>query len=180
MVMSLIQKRRSIRKFKTKPVEPDKIDTLVEAALRAPSSRGLQPWEFVVVTDKDLLERLSSARSHGSAFLGNAPLGIVVCADPAKADTWVEDTSIAATYIQLVAESLGLGSCWIQIRNRMHDDKLTAEYYIAEILHLPKNHRVETVIALGYPDEAKGPRSREALPFEKVSLNSFGKQYGIP
>ena len=177
MVMSLIQKRRSIRKFKTKPVKQDKIDTLVEAALRAPSSRGLQPWEFVVVTDKDILERLSRARPHGSAFLGNAPLGIVVYADPTTADTWVEDTSIAATYIQLVAESQGLGSCWIQIRNRMHDDTVSAEDYIAEMLHLPKGRKVEAIIAVGYPDEVKPPHSRENLPFEKVHLGVYGKPY---
>ena len=177
MVMSLIQKRRSIRKFKTKPVKQDKIDTLVEAALRAPSSRGLQPWEFVVVTDKDILERLSRARPHGSAFLGNAPLGIVVYADPTTADTWVEDTSIAATYIQLAAESLGLGSCWIQIRNRMHDDKVSAGDYVAEILHLPKGRKVEAIIAVGYPDEVKSPYSSENLPFEKVHLGLYGRPY---
>ena len=177
MVMSLIQKRRSIRKFKTNPVEPEKVDTLVEAALRAPSSRGLQPWEFVVVTDKDLLERLSRARPHGSAFLGNAPLGIVVYADPTTADTWVEDTSIAATYIQLAAESLGLGSCWIQIRNRMHDETLTAEDYIVEILQIPKGRKVEAIIAVGYPDEEKPPHKKEDLPFEKLHLNSFGERH---
>ena len=177
MVMSLIQKRRSIRKFKTNPVEPEKVDMMVEAALRAPSSRGLQPWEFVVVTDKDLLERLSRARSRGSAFLSNAPLGIVVYADPTSADTWIEDTSIAATYIQLVAESLGLGSCWIQIRNRMHDDTVSAEDYIAEILHIPKGRTVEAIIAVGYPDEEKSPHKKEDLPFEKLHLNSFGERH---
>jgi nitroreductase len=177
MVMSLIQKRRSIRKFKANPVEPEKLDMLVEAALRAPSSRGLQPWEFVVVTDKDLLERLSRAKSYGSAFLGNAPLGIVVYADPTTADTWIEDTSIAATYIQLVAESLGLGSCWIQIRDRRHDDKVSAEDYVAEILHLPKGRKVEAIVAVGYPDEEKRPHSRENLPFEKVHLGIYGKPY---
>ena len=176
MVMSLIQKRRSIRKFKTNPVEPEKVDMMVEAALRAPSSRGLQPWEFVVVTDKDLLERLSRARSRGSAFLGNAPLGIVVYADPTISDTWIEDTSIAATYIQLVAESLGLGSCWIQIRNRMHDDTVSAEDNVAEILHLPKGRTVEAIIAVGYPDEQKPPHKKEGLPFEKLHLNSFGER----
>ena len=177
MVMSLIQKRRSIRKFKTNPVEPEKIDTLVEAALRAPSSRALRPWEFVVVTDKDLLERLSRAKLHGSAFLGRAPLGIVVYADPTVADTWIEDASIAATYIQLVAESLGLGSCWIQIRNRMHDDTVSAEDNVAEILHIPKGRKVEAIIAVGYPDEEKSPHKKEDLPFEKLHLNSFGERH---
>ena len=109
MVMSLIRKRRSIRRFLQKPVEVAKIDVLLEAALRAPSSRGINPWEFIVVTDQDLLERLSEAKHHGSNFLKDAPLGIVVCADPAKSDVWIEDNSIAAIYIQLAAEFVGSG-----------------------------------------------------------------------
>ncbi|MGD2125984.1 MAG: nitroreductase family protein, partial [Desulfobacteraceae bacterium] len=78
MFIPLVQKRRSIRKFQTKPVEAEKIDMLVEAALRSPSSMGNNPWEFIMVTDKSLLEKLSRAKQHGSAFLRNAPLGIVV------------------------------------------------------------------------------------------------------
>jgi nitroreductase len=177
MVMSVIRKRRSIRKFKTNPVEPEKVDMLVEAALRAPSSRGLQPWEFVVVTDKDLLEKLSRAKTSGSAFLRNAPLAVVVCANPDKSDVWVEDCSIAAILVQLAAESLGLGSCWIQIRNRSHDDKLTAEDYVIETLNIPKGKKVETIIAAGYPDEEKSPHKKEDLPFEKLHLNSWGKRH---
>jgi nitroreductase len=177
MVMSLIQKRRSMRRFLRKPVEPEKVDMLIEAALRAPSSRGLTPWEFVVVTEQDLLEKLSRAKPHGSAFLSNAPLGVVVYADPAISDTWIEDTSIAATYVQLAAESLGLGSCWIQIRERMHDDTKTSEEYISEVLHIPKKLRVEAMIAIGYPDEKKTPHKKEGLLFEKVYLNLYGKAY---
>lgn len=118
MFMSLIQKRRSIRRFLAKQVEPEKMDLLAEAALRSPSSRGLRPWEFIFVTDRSLLEKLSRAKSYGSSHLKNAPLAIVVCADPAKCDVWIEDSSIASTFIQLAAESLGLGNCWIQIREK--------------------------------------------------------------
>ncbi len=99
MFMSLIQKRRSIRKFLVKPVEKEKIEEIIEAALRSPSSRGLNPWEFVIVTEPDLLVKLSNAKIHGSQFLKNAPLGIVVCANPKKCDVWVEDCSIASTFI---------------------------------------------------------------------------------
>jgi nitroreductase len=109
MFSSLIQKRRSIRKFREKPVENEKIEILIEAALRSPSSRGHNPWEFIVVTEPGLLEKLSSAKMHGSEFLKNAPLGIVVCADEDKCDVWVEDCSIASTFIFLASESLGLG-----------------------------------------------------------------------
>jgi len=174
MLGALIEKRRSIRKYKRQPVEAEKVDALVEAALRAPSSRGINPWEFVVVTDRGLLEKLSKAKPHGAAFLKDAPLGIVVCADPSKSDMWVEDASIASAFILLEAESLGLGACWIQIRGRMHDDHEPASPYISELLNLRAGLEVESVIALGYPDEMKAPHRREELRFEKVHHNVYG------
>jgi nitroreductase len=177
MVISVIQKRRSIRKFLDKPIEAEKIDLLLEAALRAPSSRGLNPWEFVVVTDKNLLAKLSRAKQHGSAFLKNAPLGIVVCADPEKCDVWIEDASIASILIHLAAESLGLGSCWIQIRERMHDEKKSAQDYIAETLHIPAKMRVESIMAVGYPAEQLPPHKKEELLFEKVHRDTYGRPF---
>ncbi len=177
MILPLIQKRRSIRKYQRKPVEIDKIQTLVEAALRSPSSMGYNPWEFVVVDDPNLLDKLSKAKPQGSAFIKNAPLGIVVCADPERSSVWVEDASIACTYIQLTAESLGLGSCWIQIRERMHDQTKTAEAYISEVLNIPKKLKVEAMIAIGYPDEQKAPRPKEELQYGKVHQNLHGKPF---
>ena len=177
MVISLIQKRRSIRSFLQKPVEAGKIDLLIEAALRSPSSRGLNPWEFIVVTDKDLLEKLSRSKQHGSAFLQNAPLGIVVCADPEKCDVWIEDASIASIFIHLAAESLGLGSCWIQIRERMHDGKKSAQEYLIETLNIPAKMQVESIIAVGYPAETLPPHKKEELLFEKVHRDTYGRPY---
>jgi len=95
----MIEKRRSIRKFEQRPVEQEKVERLIEAALRSPSSRGFCPWEFVIVTDRTRLADLSRSKEHGSSFLKNAPLCIVVCADPEKSDVWVEDASIASIFI---------------------------------------------------------------------------------
>ncbi len=177
MFMSLIQKRRSIRKFLAKPVEEEKISVIIEAALRSPSSRGFNPWEFIVVTKPDLLEELSNAKINGSQFLKNAPLGIVVCADPDKCDVWVEDCSIASTFIFLAAESLGLRSCWIQIRERMHNETITSEKYVSGILDIPSKLKVESIIAVGYPDETKPFHKKEELQYEKVYCNQYGKLY---
>ena len=174
MFLSLIQKRRSIRKYLGQPVEAEKIDALIEAAVRSPSSRGFNPWEFVVVTDKTLLEKLSKAKPHGASFLKNAPLGIVVCADPEKCDVWVEDASIASIFIHLAAESMGLGSCWIQIRKRMHDQTTTAQVYIRDLLDIPKNLSVESIVAIGYPGEKKLPHRKEDLQYEKVHYGLYG------
>jgi len=175
MFLSLIQKRRSIRKFLKKPVEREKIDMLIEAALRAPSSMGSRPCELIIVSERDLLEKLSMAKLHGSAFLKNASLGLIVCADPNKSDVWVEDSSIVSIFIQLAAESIGLGSCWIQIRERMHNESQTAQEYISKLFSIPEKIKVESIIAVGYPDEQKPPHKKETLQYEKVYLNSYGK-----
>jgi len=174
MFMDLITKRRSIRRFTANKVEEEKVELLKEAALRAPSSRGVNPWEFIFITDRDLLAKLSAAKPHGSTFLKDAPLGVVVCADPEKSDVWVEDASIATIFIELAATSLGLGSCWIQIRERMHDEAQTAEAYIADLLKIPSHLKVESMIAIGYPAETKPPHSKEELQNEKVYLNQYG------
>jgi len=174
MFLSLVQKRRSIRRYQEKPVEAEKIDILIETVLRSPSSRGFNPWEFVVVTEKNLLKQLSKAKPHGASFLKHAALGIVVCADPKKCDVWVEDASIASVFIHLAAESIGLGSCWIQIRKRMYNDTKTSQEYVCELLNIPKHLNVESIIAVGYPAEEKTPHRKEELAYEKVFFNLYG------
>ena len=179
MFIPLIRKRRSIRRFLKKEVEHEKTVLLVEAALRAPSSRGLNPWEFILVTEKNVLERLSKAKEHGSSFLKNAPLGIVVCADPKKCDVWVEDTSIASIFIHLAAVSLGLGSCWIQIRERMHNETMPSGEYISEILKIPVNLKIESIVAVGYPDEEKAPHTKKELQYNKAHHTTYGKPFKV-
>lgn len=162
-MIELLRKRRSIRKFTARPVEPEKIAILTEALLRAPSSRNIDPWEFIVVDDQSLLQQLATAKQHGSDFLKGAPLGIVICADSTKSDVWVEDCSIAAILAQLTALSLGLGSCWIQIRNRSRKGGGSSEVFIQQLLGIPAHIKVECMIAVGYPAEM-----RQGLPFSKL------------
>lgn len=180
MFMSLLQKRRSVRRFTEQPVEKEKVDVLVEAALRAPSSRGVNPWEFVVVSDRSMLAGLAKAKEHGSSFLKDAPLGIVVCADSKKSDVWVEDASIATIIIQLAAASLGLGSCWIQVRERPHSKDRSAQEYVAGLLHLPPALMVEAMVAVGYPAETKPPHPREQLLWQQAHSGTFGTPYAKP
>ena len=175
MFISLLKERRSIRKYQKQPIEAEKIEMLIEAALRSPSSRGFNPWEFILITDPQILQKLSRAKPHGASFLKNAQLGIVILADSEKSDVWVEDASIASILIHLAAASMGLGSCWIQIRKRMHDDNFSAQDYITELLDIPVGFMVESMVAVGYPDEVKTPHSKEALPYQKVHINRYGE-----
>lgn len=176
-MLEMLLKRRSIRKYSEDRIEPKKIKTLIKAALLAPSSRNLKPWEFIVVEDKELLKKLAESKRHSAAFLKDAALGIVVIANPEKSDVWVEDTAIASTILHLMAESIGLGSCWIQIRERWYDDNQTSEDYIKQLLRIPDKYKVESIIAVGYPAEQKSPHSESEIIYKKVHLNGFGIPY---
>ncbi|MBI5014863.1 MAG: nitroreductase family protein [Deltaproteobacteria bacterium] len=175
MFVELVRTRRSVRRYLATPVEPAQAELLLEAALRAPSSQGQSPCHFVVVSDPKLLSDLSRAKPHGASFLGGAPLAIVVCADPSKGDVWVEDAAIATTFVHLAAASLGLGSCWIQIRGRVHDASQTSSAYVAQCLQLPPGLEVEAIIAVGSPAESPSPHPHDSLAFSRVSYDRFGQ-----
>lgn len=173
-MLELLKKRRSVRQFEQQEIEQEKKDYLIECMLRSFSSRSLNPWEFILVDQPQVIKELAKAKPHGATFAKDAPLVIVVCADPAKCDVWIEDTAVATTLIHLAAESAGLGSCWIQIRKREYDENKTAGEYIREQLDIPGKYVVETMVAVGYP-KAKNPgHPKESLPFGKIHLNSFG------
>ncbi|NLM72880.1 MAG: NAD(P)H nitroreductase [Clostridiaceae bacterium] len=169
----LIKARRSIRKFQKREVEKEKIDIITKSALLSPSSRSIRPWEFIVVDDKNSLQQLSQCKAHSATFLAEAPLGIVVIADPETGDTWIEDTSIASIIIQLVAESLGLGSCWIQVRGRFDSQGRKAGDIVREVLNIPPNYEVESIIAIGYPDEKKRAYREDELLYDKIHYNQY-------
>jgi len=168
-----LRNRRSIRKYLDRPIEPEKIELLKEAVLRAPSSRSLDPWEFIFVQDRGLLEKLAACKPHGASFLEQAALGIVICGDSTQSDVWVEDCSIASILVQMVAQSLGLGSCWIQVRNRNYDEQSRSEQYVQSLLGIPGPIKVESIVAVGYPAQSREPLPREQLKSSKVHLNRF-------
>lgn len=172
-MLDLLKARRSIRKFKRNKVEKALVDQLIQAALLSMSSKNRKPWDFIVVDDESLLHKLAASKQHGSSFLKDAPLGIVITADPEKSDVWIEDTSIAAAILHLTAASLQLGSCWIQIRKRNHNEETNAEEYIRKVLNIPENYKIEAIIAVGYPDEIKPPHDISKLDYDKVHKNGW-------
>ena len=174
-ILNLLRDRRSIRKYESKKIENHIIDNLKESVLRSPSSKSNNPWEFIFVDNKDLLFKLSESKPHGSSFLKNAALAVVVLANETKSDVWVEDCSIASIILQITAQSLGIGSCWVQIRNRMHNENVSAENYIKNLLEIPESLKIESIIGLGYPAESKPAHKESSLLFEKISLNYYKK-----
>lgn len=164
-MLELMRNRRSIRKFLDKPVEREKLDAILECALRSPSSRGRNPWKIWVISNKYALEKASKAKPHGVDFVREAPVAYIVAGYPEVTDVWVEDCSIVSIVIQLEAEALGLGSCWGQIRNRPHDDGMSASDYLKKELGLDDDCEVLSIIAVGYKGEVKEGHSK--APYEK-------------
>ena len=153
-----------MRMFTKELLNPEDVKFLLRAALMAPSSKGLHSWEFVVVDEHEKLVRLAASKAQGAAFLEEAP---------AVSDVWIEDASVASTMMLLQAEDLGLGSCWIQIRDRYDVEGNPAEDNVRSILGIPENLRVLSIIALGHKGMERKPFNEDRLLWEKVHLGQY-------
>lgn len=173
-LLELLMQRRSVRRFLPQDVEQDKIDKIIAGTLTAPSSKNCRSTRLAVIKDRAMLRSLASMRSSGSALLADAPLGIAVMADASLSDMWRENCSISATVLQLMAESLGLGSCWVHVFGRPQDndrpDGPTAEDYVHELLPATVPYRIMCIVAVGYPESRPHPHSGD---------NNEGKVIGL-
>lgn len=173
-ILETIKKRRSVRHYLDKPVEKEKIIQCLEAARLAPSACNAQPWKFIVVDEPDLKNRLCAVAFSGiykiNMFVKEAPVIIVVVSEKEKflskigaylrqTSYYLIDIGIAAEHLVLQAQELGLGSCWIGWFD---------ERQVKKVLNIPKNKKVDILIALGYPKEDK-PRDKERYSLEKIS-----------
>lgn len=172
----LIQKRRSTRTFTDEELTQEEAAALLRAALMSPSSKRSTGWEFVVVDDKPTLEALSRCKDSGAALVAGAAMAVVVMADPGISDAWIEDASIASLMIQLQAEDLGLGSCWVQVRGRFGADGTPADEYVSQLLDIPSRLRVLSIVALGHKAVARKPFDESRLQWEKVHINRYGSR----
>ncbi|MDL2270268.1 nitroreductase family protein [Methanobrevibacter sp. OttesenSCG-928-I08] len=149
--MDAINKRRSIRKYSSKEIEDEKIDKMLRAAMQAPGSRlGSEPWEFIVVKDKDTIQKLSQM-SPNAKLLSGASLAIVLLANMDRVHyplVWQQDMSAAATNLLLEASNLGLGAVWIGTAPKQ--DRMD---YLSDLFQLGENIRPFNIISIGYPAE---------------------------
>ena len=169
----LLIKRRSIRKYTTTEITPENVKLILEAALMAPSSKRSTPWQFILVENKEKLNVLSDCKDFGAMPLGQCSLAVVVMADPALWEAWIEDASIAAILMQLQAEELGLGSCWIQVRGRYTKVGQPSEDFVKENLGVPADLSVLCIITLGYKDEERKPNDPSKLLWERVHIEEW-------
>lgn len=172
-LMNLLQHRRSVRSYTGEAVSDEALQQILQAGLISASSRSLCPWEFIVVRDKQTLEHLSRCRTAGAGMLAKADCAIVVVADEAKCDVWIEDCSIAMANMHLMADALGLGSCWVQGRLRQAPDGRDTEDYIRSLLHYPECCRLEAMLSLGVAASHPAPRALDSLDWSKVHKETF-------
>jgi len=172
-LLELLRNRRSTRKFMETEISPELVEQLMQAVLMSPSSKSSNPWQFILVDDREMLKALSVSKKSGAKLIESCSLAIVVIGDPEKSDVWVEDLSIASIYLQLEAEDLGLGSCWVQIRCRQNAEGEDSEVVVKRLLDIPETFRVESIIAIGMKEVSKEPHDLDNLSWEKVHIGKF-------
>lgn len=154
MIANILQ-RKSVRQYRERPVEKEKIELLLRAGMAAPTGRDLRPWEFVVIRNRAVLDSLAAALSYGK-MLAQAPLAIAVCGDTAVSEKlWVEDCSMAAQNILLAAESLGLGAVFTAVYPYPERMETVNRY-----LRLPERLVPLTLIPVGYPEGIHSPKNK--------------------
>ena len=164
----VLLKRRSVRKFSDDDVTKDQLNRILQAGLLAPTSMSRKPCNFLVVSNKDVLKKLSEVKEHGSQFLADANQAIVVIANTLAADTWIEDSSIALSFMHLKATDIGVGSCWIQIHMRKSHDGEDAEKLVRDIVKIDDYFRIVGILALGIPDGEVKPHTLDDIDKEKI------------
>jgi nitroreductase len=160
--------RRSVRRFETTPVENELIEKLLRAAMQAPSAANAQPWHFIVITERELLEKVTEFHPNAEC-LHQAQVAILVCGDDRmekRPDRWIQDCAAATQNILLAAHGHGLGAVWIGI----HPESLRIDN-MRKMLHLPGNIHPLSLVAVGNPARTPDPVNR--FKPERVHFNQW-------
>jgi len=161
--------RRSIRRYRDIPIEKEKIELLLKAAMYAPSAVNKQPWHFIVIDDREIMQKISEIHPYARMLLG-ASHAILVCGDETLQHDdgyWIVDCGAATENLLLAAHALGLGGCWIGIQPRE-----ARKLAVSKLFSLPAYVKPFAIVSLGYPDETKN-RPERYHP-DKIHLNAWG------
>src|SRR3990172_6512408 len=170
-MMEVIKGRRSVRSFSRKSVPDEVIRQLLQAGFCAPSANNARPWHVIVVRDPATKAKLADTHIY-SGFVSNAPVVLVICGDKKLSpDFWIEDCSAFTQNILLAARSLGLGTCWVSVRQAAGD---RFESYVRKVLDLPEHLRVLNLVPVGYQEEEPMPRAA-LVPPKRVHYDKFGQ-----
>lgn len=169
-IADVIHQRSSIRSFQDRPVSKEQLETLVRAAMAAPSAMNKQPWQFIIIQDKEILKALSQIRT--SSMVQRAPAAIVVCGDMHLAGEgwlqqyWIQDCSVASQNILLTITDMGLGGVWTSVYPAPERMKI-----VSELLELPEHIIPLNIIPVGYPQGQ--PEPKDKWDPKKVHWNKF-------
>ena len=164
----VLLKRRSVRNYTDEEIPEEKLKKIIEAGLLAPSSRNIKPCLFYVIRDREILAKLSETKASGAGMLAECAAAIAVFADSEKADTWIEDSSIALSYMNLMAVDQGIASCWCQIHLRSSKLGEDAESCVRKLLSVPEKYCIVGILALGIPYETPPSHSDNDIDWSKV------------
>ena len=171
-MLNLIESRKSVRTFTSDKISRAQIDTLLHAAMAAPSGHDMRPWKFIVIKKKELLKTLGKQLSNAKMLL-DAPAAIVVCGDMSITDkngnpsgNWVMDCSAATQNILLTAEAMGLGAVWTGAYP--YEERMDM---VREVLNLPENLIPLNVIPVGYP--AGNAQPKDKYDKSRIRYNGF-------
>ena len=156
--LEALRGRRSIRSYENNPVKRELIETIVDAGRLAATGRGVEPWEFVVVTDSGMRNKLAEICDYGK-FISQAPVCIVVLCKDTK--YYLEDGSAATQNMLVTAHALGLGSCWVAGDKKHYADK------IIRLLGVPPGFKLICLVSIGYTSPNQPPR-KSKRPLEEV------------
>jgi nitroreductase len=155
--MDAIFNRKSIRKYKDIKISEEIVEKLLRAAMAAPSAGNQQPWEFIVLRDKEVMRKITEFHPYSKMLL-NTDAAIVICGDEAKEKFkgyWVQDCSAATENILLAAEAMGLGAVWLGVYPMQ--DRVAS---LKEVLNLPDSVIPLSIVPVGYPDEQREAADR--------------------
>ena len=173
-MFDMIMHRRSVRQYTDERIAEDTLNKILYAGLAAASSKNRRPWEFVVVRDKDMLNRLGECRPSAGNLLGKCDTAIVVAADSELVDVWVEDCASAMTQMHLMADALGVGSCWLQVRLRTAPDgNRETQAVIRDLLGIPEKYSVIAILTRGMPASHPGARKVDDLLLDLIHRERF-------
>ena len=153
MLKDIIFERRTVRKFKEDKVDRELLDELLKYSLMGPSYGNSRPVEFIVVEDKDTLNALSGIETFGTKYIAECPTVVIVMADTDLSETWVEECSIAASYLQLLAQEAGLNTAWVNLKDGETKDDVPMQEFTRNLFNLPKSYATLCMIPIGYGNE---------------------------
>ena len=172
--MELMLRRRSVRKYTGEEIAEETYEKILKAGLAAPTSKNRRPWEFLLVRDKEKLEKLSVAKAQFGTFIAQADAAIIILGNTDESEAWEVDGSLAGMNMMLMAEALGVGCCWVMMgKGRPNAEGVDSDIVIRELFGIPENYGVLCALSFGVPAKESHPHTEEGLHTEKIHREIF-------